>query len=485
MTKATRIDGYTVFGDIESRSSWQDKVSFMKAKELDFCSFYSYSVFVPMIFLPEHISVKQKGGMPMPFGKFAVRDELVPADLDLDKDLAPLGMDVAFRLAKYDVVLSSDGSWSDDIPELLKKNPDWIAEVSCHTGEIQYRNSLYAASRARGDMKLEIYDLPSFRPLVVSGMLSWGTKAVFRGYASAFRALGVNVDVFEYDKLLGFYSAETVRRILLGTISDVTKNYTHVVFTDGLSMPPWLLASVRQTKVLISTEDPFWADRTRVIYGYYDAVFTNDRNMAESFGVGYLPTAGDSLLPPVERDKEVDVMFMGAVYPERHQILEQLVEMCRRHGWTCRIVGTKHFDSCSPEFSEVFEERVVPTEEARGLQASARICINLFRSAHCKNLCRNDEFEIESWSLNPRCYDVPLCGSLLLTDVVPEANTVLGPDYCFEDADDLEAKLKKYLSDGELRKEKAEKLRKEVEEGHLYLNRSAVIMVCLQQGFVA
>jgi len=484
MTTTTRIDGYTVFGDIASRSVWQDKVSFMKVRGLDFCSAFSYSVFVPVVFFPEHISVKHRGGIPLPYGVFVVRDELIPEDIDADKDIMSLGMDIAFRLAPQNILLESEGRWSDDIPRWLKENPNWIAEVSCHVGEIPYQNSLYAARAAVGEMRYETYDLPSFRPLVVSGKLSWGTKAVFKGYSSALRAFGVDVDVFEYDKLLGYYAPDIARKLLLGQISDVTKRYTHVIFTDGLSMPPWLLASTRQTRVLISTEDRFWADRTCSIYGYYDAVFTNDRNMAEAFGVHYLPTAGDSMMPSVDRDKTFDVLFLGAVYPDRLEPLEQLVEMCGRNGWTCRIVGTRHFETCSPQFTAVFEEAVVPTNTARELQASAKICINLFRDPHCKKLCRNTEFAIDSWSMNPRCYDVPLCGSLLLTDILPECNEVLGSDYCFEDAGDLEAKLKKYLSDEEFRQEKALDLRKLVEEGHLYLNRTAVIMTCLQQGFV-
>jgi len=484
VAKITKIDGYTIFGEIQSRSSWEDKVAFMQVKELCFCSFYSYSVFVPVVFFPEHISIRKRGGMLFPYGVFVVRDEFLPAGLDWNKNLAALGMEMAFRLARQNIMLCSDGSWSDEIPRLLKEDQDWVAEVSCHIGEIPYQNSIHVARLARGDMRFEAYDLSSFRPLLVSGRLSWGTKAVFKGYSSALRAFGVNLDVFEYDKLLGFYAPDIARRLLLGQIADATKGYTHVIFTDGLSIPPWLLASTRQTKVLISTEDPFWADRTRAVYGYYNAVFTNDRNMAEAFGVGYLPTAGDSLLPLVERDKEFDVLFLGAIYPDRLEPLEQLVDMCARNQWMCRIVGTKHFDSCSSEFFKVFEEGVVPTSEARALQASAKVCINLFRDPCCEKLCRNTEFGLDAWSMNPRCYDVPLCGSLLLTDVVPECNVVLGPDYCFEDSGDLEVKLKKYLSDENFRQEKAEDLRKEVEEGHLYLHRSAVIMACLQQGFV-
>ena len=484
MTTITKIDGYTVFGDIQSRAGWRDKISFMKVRGLDFCSTFSYSVFIPVVFFPQHISVRRRGGIPIPYGVFVVRDELIPDGIDLNKNIMSLGMEVALRLAAVAVYLESEGRWSSDIPRWLVENIDWIAEVSCHIGEIPYRNSLYVAYKAVGDIRFEAYDLPSFRPLVVSGRLSWGTKAVFKGYSSALRSFGVNVEVFEYDKLLGYYAPDIARKLLLGHVSDVTKHYTHVLFTDGLSMPPWLLASIRQTKVLISTEDPFWADRTRSIYGYYDAVFTNDRNMAEAFGVHYLPTAGDSMMPSVEREKTIDVLFLGAIYPDRLEPLEQLVEMCGRNGWTCRVVGTKHFETCSREFAAVFEESVVPTEVAREMQASAKICINLFRDAHCTRLCRNAEYSIDSWSMNPRCYDVPLCGSLLLTDIVPECNEVLGPDYCFEDTGDLEAKLKKYLSDEEFRQEKALDLRKLVDEGHLYLNRTAAIMACLQQGFV-
>jgi len=483
MTKTTRIDGYTVFGDIQSRGDWEGKISFMKAKGLDFCSFYSYSVFVPVVFFPEHISVKRHGGMPIPYGIFAIRDEIIPAELDFNKNPASLGMDAAFRLAEQNIVLECEGRWSDEIPKLLMEDPDWIAEVSCHLGQISYRNSLDAARRSKGEIQLETYDLPAFRPLLVSGRLSWGTKAVFKGYWNAMRAMGINVDVFEYDSFLSFYAPEIVRRLLLGQISDVTKRYSHVIFTDGLSIPPWLLASTRQTKVLISTEDPFWADRTRAIYGHYDVVFTNDRNMAESFGVGYLPTAGDSFLPAVEREKTVDVLFLGAVYPDRVDLLEKLLEMCTRNQWSCRIVGTRHFEYCSGEFSRVFEERVVPTDAAREMQASAKICINLFRDPHCTKMCRNAEFAVDSWSMNPRCYDVPLCGSMLLSDVLPECNEILGVDYCFEDAGDLEAKLKKYLSDEAFRQEKARDLRKLVEEEHLYLNRTVVMIAGLQQGF--
>jgi spore maturation protein CgeB len=224
---------------------------------------------------------------------------------------------------------------------------------------------------------------------------------------------------------------------------------------------------------------------TRLLYPHYDYVFTNERNAAEAFGVHYLPVAADpasveGLPRPPPSEYSSDVLFLGAVYPNRMRFLEQVAEICERRGWRLRVVGPRHCCSPGSRLSKLIDERTVSTREALLYQAAAKVCLNLFRDPEEGN---NSEFELPGWSMNPRCYDVPLCGSSLLTDFRGEVKRIFGMD-CVMNTENLEVQLEKNLLDASHRKEKAAQEAKTVLDGHLYVHRTLVLTACIGQGFL-
>jgi spore maturation protein CgeB len=192
------------------------------------------------------------------------------------------------------------------------------------------------------------------------------------------------------------------------------------------------------------------------------------------------PSATEGLPRPVPDEYVSDVLFLGAIYPNRMEALEGVAEICQRRGWKLRVVGPRHCCSPGSRLAKIVDERIVSTREAMLYQAGAKVCLNLFRDP---TEGHNTEFELQGWSMNPRCYDVPLCGASLLTDFRGEVKRVFGMD-CVMNMENLEAQLEKNLLDASGRKEKAAQEAKTVLDGHLYVHRALVLGACVGQGFL-
>jgi len=260
-----------------------------------------------------------------------------------------------------------------------------------------------------------------------------------------------------------------------------------LLFTDGLSVPPWLLQSTDLPKVVVSTEDPHALDVTRVVYPYYDHVFTNDLNVADLFGLSYLPVAADHILVgqlprPVPEEWRSDVLFLGAVYPNRIPWLQRAVEACGRIGARLRVIGPAIAERPTWALAEAWEDRLVTTRESLLLHAGAKVCMNFFRDATDPSVGRNKEFRVVGTSMNPRCYDTPACGSSLLTDFRPEVEATLGRE-CVVDLAGLAGAIQKNLENGDYRKEKVSAEANIVFGGHLYVHRAMVLLASIGQGF--
>jgi hypothetical protein len=438
-------------------------------------------------FLPRFVpllSDRAGQGFPIPGGSAAVERRYVENFRPVADDYATL-LRLAMHMAdkeKYAVA-----SWGGDIG--VADTPAWKAEAARHGGRINFHNSLYLREKLSAEnVDFGFADLDSFRPLLVSSNLSWGTKAVFEGYREALGSLGVKVATFEYDQYLRNFSTEVVRKILLGEICNVDLGLTHAIFVDGLAIPPWIVKSSPLTNILISTEDPHALDVTRLLYPYYDYVFTNDYGAAEAFGLHYLPVAAPGNLrtelpKDIPEEYRCDVLFLGAIYPTRKKFLEFAAEVCRRRGWKISIIGPRYKCDLGPGLSEIVDERTVSAREAMLRQAGAKVCLNLFRDAADADSGHNQEFRMDGFSMNPRCYDVPACGSCLLTDYRPEVQRIFGLDPVMN-KENLEAKLEKCLEDSKYKKEKTDREAKTVYDGHLYLHRALVLAGCVRKGFL-
>ena len=430
-------------------------------------------------------------GLPVPDWAAAFRKGLVEPERCLVADDRASMLRLAVALADKGVAADEKALDAAGVPpkarlDALRGSPCWRSEVNRQEGRLRLHNSTFLAKRAAAADQFCLESADAFRPLLVSGKLSWGTKAVFDGYLGALQLLGVKAAAFHFDEHLRSFSSEVTCRLLLGEIADRTKGYTHLVFTDGLSIPPWLLRSTDLPKVLVSTEDPHSLDITRILYPYYDHVFTNDLNAADLLGLSYLPVAADHLLVnqmggPIPEEWWSDVLFLGAVYSCRVPWLERAAAICGKLGAKLRVVGTAPAGRPPRSLEKVWSERVVTTRESLLLHAGAKVCLNFFRDATDPSE-KNGELKVRGTSVNPRCYDAAACGSSLLTDFRPEALAVFGKE-CVVDEGSLAGAIEKNLEDGQYRKEKTASQMNTVLGGHLYIHRAMVLLATIGQGF--
>jgi len=426
--------------------------------------------------IPSNVDFRPLGsGVVIPSGWMSVKKDLV-SDVVIPSDPDAAMLRIAFHLASKGVYFSTDSYSTPPVYEL------WAAELSRLGGSVLYENSLWLSRFIVSDDVSVSLSRDGFRPMLVSGNLSWSTKAVFDGYVSSFYDLDIDLVAFEYDGFMKMFSEDMVRKILLSEICNVDNGITHMIVIDAMSIPDWVVRSARRmgiVTVMVTTEDPHCIDATRRLHPYYDYIFSNDRNAAEMFGTHYLPVAGDSRCKSVEKD--IDVLFLGAIYPNRCRLMEDLAEKLLPSGITMKVIGPFFGCKASGALASVASTKMVSTEDYIGWMARSKVCINMFRDTTCDKTSMNSEFEIPGYSLSPRCYDAFLCGCMLLTDSRPEVldifdeSCLMGSDPASDVLSALEKHdVKKGISDAHM---------KTVLRGHLYAHRSICLLSAIGQGF--
>jgi len=415
-------------------------------------------------------------GIPIPCGWACVRKS------DMEGVLVPKDDDAA--MLRVAVHMASSGKYFEKMGELPAGNfsDAWKIEASVCFGRIQFANSEWLMAKVAEPGEIDFRLSGSrFKPMIVSGNISWGTKAVFHGYVDSFAKMGIDFYTFEYDQFLKMFSEDIVRKILMSEVCDVDNGITHMIVVDGMSVLKNIPMTARKagvSTVLITTEDPHCSHATHPLHSVYDFVFSNDRNMAEMFGVHYLPTAADPRCS--EAEKKVDVAFIGAVYPNRCGFLEEIAEKCFDEGISMRVVGPAY--KCSPRgrLAEILEDRIVSSEECLRLQAEAKVCLNFFRDSGEDTGV--NVMDIPPYSANPRCYDVPMCGSVLLTDRREEVVKLFGKECLY--GQNPFGKISEVVKKYDYKKDMRDFQKKTVEEGHLYLHRAMCMLCAIGQGFL-
>jgi len=120
-------------------------------------------------------------------------------------------------------------------------------------------------------------------------------------------------------------------------------------------------------------------------------------------------------------------------------------------------------------------------EECLELQARSKVCLNIFRDEHCPKTGKNSELALPAYSMNPRCYDVFMCGSMLLTNYRKEVVEMFGEDCLY--GENPEKKIVEAIKKFDQWKDIADKYRKTVVEGNLYIHRAMSLLSCIGQGF--
>ena len=310
------------------------------------------------------------------------------------------------------------------------------------------------------------------RMLFVWSAATVSTYDVARGYRHAFARQGHVLRDYKLFARIEYHAraiAEKTEQIAVlselaseNIVVEAMKHRADLVFiVSGMTCHPnaiWLLRRAGIPATVLFTESPYNDPQQREWVAVYPemTVFTNERLSARREGWYYLPHAYD---PEIHRPVDAgdlprcDVLFVGTLWPERVAFFEAIDWT----GITLQMHGTwpdvQHDDTAKRHVLELaataaaspirryFSPGCVRNEEIAGYYAAATMVVNVHRT------------DPDAESLNPRCYEVPACGTLLVTDGRRELGQVFRPGSVatFTDAASLHETMRYYLDHAEAR----------------------------------
>ncbi len=337
---------------------------------------------------------------------------------------------------------------------------------------------------------------------VVSDATKFALTDVYQGYIHALRQLKIPYETFPYHHLRDIISDITCFHIVHSMALMKNKGFTHVMFVGGLNVPSIILESMYdKKKVVIATEDPHSFDPNKLRLDMVDYYFTNEKSIGNSGkykNVYYCPTGASAeecgKLPEqiIEDRFKSDILFLGAVYPNRRKLFETILPFVKKHGLTFKICGhVRYMPKKSPLWEYVEVNGTVPHSDTVKYYNGAKVVLNVLRdikwnprSKSQKNPYNRSRFKAES--LNPRAYEVPLCQAfMLLEDSRPECREVFTEKEVgfFSNEEDLTKKLRYYLigAGKNKREQMAFEAYKKVATQHTYVHRLQLIMDTIQK----
>lgn len=332
--------------------------------------------------------------------------------------------------------------------------------------------------------------------LLVSDATKFALTDIYYGYTHALKQLKIPYETFPYHHFRDIASDNVCYHVMHSTALMKSKNFSHVFFIGGLNIPSYIFESLYDVKsVVISSEDPHSFDPMKNRLDHIDYYFSNERTVGNSKkykNTYYCPTAGSSHecgkfpLEILEEKYHSDILFLGAIYPNRRKLLESIIPLVKKHNLNFKICGhVQYLPKKSPLWEYVFDARTVPHIETVKYYNGAKIVLNILRDIRWnprtkseKNPYNRSRFKAES--LNPRAYEVPLCQSfMLLEDSRPEAREIFNRNEVgfFSDEETLNKRIRYYLlgRGSKKREEIAFNAYKKVAQNHTYINRFLTI----------
>lgn len=345
-------------------------------------------------------------------------------------------------------------------------------------------------------------DKSKLKILLASDTTNFALTDVFHGYQNAMKGMGIEFETFPYHKFKELFSETISCHVMHSTALIKSKGCTHIMFIGGLNIPGWMFESMYHLKtVVVSTEDPHTFDPLKDRLDKIDYYFSNERSIGNSpryKNTYYCPTAGCTTECgkwPRERLEEQyhsDLLFLGAVYPNRVKYLESLLPLVEKHKLVFKICGHPgYMRKNSPLWRYVYDARTIPHGETVKYYNGARAVINIMRDVKWsakdnthRNAFNSGKFPPES--LNPRAYEVPLCQAFLLQDDTrPEAREIFTKNEVgfFHDEASLVHAARYYLvGKGKGKREQmAYNAYRKVAEAHTYSHRMLQIKRVLEE----
>jgi len=355
---------------------------------------------------------------------------------------------------------------------------------------------------------------PPMKVLLVSDTTHFALTDVYYGYLHAFQDMGVDVVGYPMHHFIEHHKKKICLALIHSQALLKVNGYTHIIFIGGLNIPREFLESFHGiVKVcVVATEDPHTFDPLRQNLDVIDYYFTNERAIALSGEYGnvyYSPTAADTRVcgcVPRERLKEEylsDILFLGAIYPNRQKYLEKIIPWVKKSGIHLKVLGhPQYLPQTSPIWEYIPPEnyipggtaiRTIPHEETVRYYNGAKISLNFYRDVtwdpsreDLVNHYNTKNYKPES--MNPRSYEVPLCGGFLLTeDTRSETREFYTEDQVgfFSNTRELLRGLKKFLVNRnaeQIRTEMAQRAYLRVATRGTYLERAKGLVSVIAEG---
>ena len=214
----------------------------------------------------------------------------------------------------------------------------------------------------------------------------------------------------------------------------------HIKKTIGVPIICWFVDSVIGRR----GEEAF--------YPYYDCIYVFEKQdivyLNEHYNIHaeYCPVGYNAAYASVEtqRNKDMDIVFMGAPFKNRLHLLEEVADHAIRNQWHMGIYGPfyeeryfwkKHlFHRKYPNITRFLTNGIILPEDAAKFYASSKICVNIHLPEHK--------------SVNPRTFEIMATGSFQLVDErMDYAGLMPGEDMViFRTTEELLDKIAYYLS---------------------------------------
>lgn len=340
--------------------------------------------------------------------------------------------------------------------------------------------------------------------LVCNNYNRFASKDVWDGLFATLRQ-DFKYDVLPYpvDQMPAFFSYDMIANHILATAVKSINGFTHMICVSSTFMKQWMFDTCRKCGVKTiywSLEDPHAFDQNSPFMEWADYYFTNEVAVSRAFEKAvYLPTAGAETVcvPPSCRlaelpDKERkildnDVVFCGNVYPNRRKVLEPLLPLFEKHGIRFGLMGVTGLmedDGRSPLVSYIKGDLHGVVDHRWFVMAYgfAKFVINIERDpewTYNEEYSTNKIHKIAGESLNPRAYEIALCGGGL--QLIDEKRKELFSGKAFEvgkhlvtykNSQDLVDKILYYRAHENERRRIVEAAREHALKNHTYRSRA-------------
>jgi spore maturation protein CgeB len=301
-----------------------------------------------------------------------------------------------------------------------------------------------------------------------------------------------------YQISLGDDSADIARasRELITEI--VLRRPDVLFFIDGSKYPPLILAEIRKIRtelkrkfllVCYITEAPYIDSVTDRFAGYFDILFTNEKNDVDrrdpegKRAIYYLP---HSYSPSIHYQGDVaekykkDVFFCGTIFPERGELISKV----NWDGVDALICGAWALadDDLPTKLGSIASTDGLPNSEVAEYYRGSRISLNFNRTfGWTRQLDIVSVDPNSAYSVGPRVIEAAACGAFILSEPRPELLNIFGDSIpTFSDAGQLETLIRYYLENESERKMKAIKST-QIVQNMTYLDRAKFVNRILLQ----